>query len=217
MKHLLNHLEIPLLFLNTELRVQQFSNAATAVVHLIDADVGRPIDHIATKLTENGFVDAAREAASTGRHTQRQVRTADGSWYRMIVGPYHDPARVLQGVIVSFVNVDAEKAMGRELEGARKGIALLQATVDAMEPAVLVLDSSLRIESSQLRVLPDVRGPARTDRRGVPPRSGGESAGSSAADACEQGSGERLPCLPSHARRRYAAADVVGPAHQVRR
>jgi two-component system CheB/CheR fusion protein len=50
MKNLLDSIEVPTIFLDSDLRIQRFTAHAPKIINLIHSDVGRPITDIATTL-----------------------------------------------------------------------------------------------------------------------------------------------------------------------
>jgi two-component system CheB/CheR fusion protein len=61
MKNLLDSINIPTIFLDNNLLIKRFTHHATKVVNLIPSDVGRPINHIATNIKYEKFIEDAKE------------------------------------------------------------------------------------------------------------------------------------------------------------
>ena len=100
---------IPTLFLDLELRIKRFSPATQSLLHLIPADIGRPIEDFSPR-----FADAAENQVSlradadtvldTLRPLERELRTSDGTWYMQRMLPYRTEKHQIEGVVVTFID-----------------------------------------------------------------------------------------------------------------
>nr|MDA8166001.1 PAS domain-containing protein [Desulfobacteraceae bacterium] len=143
MRHFLDSLEIPTIFLDNQMRVQRFSNSATRIVSLIDSDVGRPIEHLHQQLEYPDMVRDARYVAQTLRYLEKEVRTRDGRWYRMRIMPHRKPSNVLEGVVIVFFDIHVEKTAGADLLVAKESLGQFQAIVDTVREPLLLLNQNL--------------------------------------------------------------------------
>jgi two-component system CheB/CheR fusion protein len=82
-----------------------------------------------------------------------EVRTQEGAWYRMRIMVYRPQEGSIEGVVLTFVNIDAQKEaqeqvreMGEEAASAERRYA--QSIVDTVQESLLVLDSDLRVISA---------------------------------------------------------------------
>ena len=145
MKNLLNGTEIATIFLDDDLCVKRFTAKVSQVVSLIAADVGRPIQHFATKLRYDRLVQDAKEVLDTLVPKEVQVQASDGRWYNMRVLPYRSADNVIDGVVLTFADTTALKQTEAQLQEARDFARSIIATI--REPLV-VLDGDLRIISA---------------------------------------------------------------------
>jgi two-component system CheB/CheR fusion protein len=123
---------IAMLFLDLDLRIKRFSLATQSLMHLIPADVGRPIEDIAQK-----FVSVTKEQISlradakavldTLRPLERELQTLDGVWYIQRVLPYRTEKHQIEGVVVTFT--DATR-LERAYESAREAESYLHLVTD---------------------------------------------------------------------------------------
>ncbi len=106
MNNLLAGTGVGTIFLDIRLCIQRFTPAATQVVHLIQSDVGRPVGHIASNLVGYGrLVEDARSVLDTLIPVETQVQTTAGQWYLMRIMPYRTVENVIEGVVITFVDV----------------------------------------------------------------------------------------------------------------
>ncbi|MEZ4242024.1 MAG: PAS domain-containing protein, partial [Myxococcota bacterium] len=134
--------KIATLFLDGDLRVQRYTPAATEIYRLIDADLGRPITDISSRLASDELLVAVRQVLDTLSPTEREVELSDASArFIMRVRPYRTLDDVISGVVVTFVDVtDLKRA---EL-AVRASEEQLRRTLMGAPLPVLVLDDQGR-------------------------------------------------------------------------
>ena len=116
--------DIATLFLDRQSRIVRFTPAATALFHLRDSDVGRPIGELAPRFAGEDLADDCHEVLRTLTTVERQVRSAhEAAWFILRVAPYRTVANAIAGVVVTFVDVSAlkqaEEALRRTTERER--------------------------------------------------------------------------------------------------
>lgn len=128
MRNLLNSTEIVTVFLDDELQVRRFTSGADKIFKLIPGDVGRPLSDIANNLLYPEMTKEAQEVLRTLAFSEKQVVTTDGHWFSVRIMPYRTMEDVIGGVVITFANITAAKALETELreENARLN-KLLQA------------------------------------------------------------------------------------------
>ncbi|MGB7874286.1 MAG: chemotaxis protein CheB, partial [Anaerolineales bacterium] len=121
MKNLLDSTDIATLFLDNSLCVRRFTSETSKITRLIPADIGRPITDIASALLYPKLADDAREVLRTLVKTKRQINTPDGSWFEARILPYRTLENMIDGVVITFMEITASKKLEEELkENARK-------------------------------------------------------------------------------------------------
>ena len=121
MKNLLNSTEIVTVFLDNDLKVRRFTTGANQLFKLIPGDVGRPLSDIASDLSYAGLLDDAREVLRTLIFSEKPISSADGRWYNVRIMPYRTLENVIDGVVITFADISAVKAMeARLLERERE-------------------------------------------------------------------------------------------------
>jgi two-component system CheB/CheR fusion protein len=115
MKNLLDGTELTTLFLDNELNVRLFTTGSNRIFKLMRGDVGRPITDIATDLDFPGLADKAREVLRTLLSHEQQVATRDGRWFMMRIMPYRTLENMIDGVVMTFVDITVSKTLEAEL------------------------------------------------------------------------------------------------------
>ena len=115
MQNLLNSTAIATLFLDSALNVRRFTEQMTRIIHLREGDVGRPFSELASKLIYPELNEDARQTLRTLAFSEKQVATIDGLWYSVRIMPYRTLANVIQGVVITFVDITATKELESRL------------------------------------------------------------------------------------------------------
>jgi two-component system CheB/CheR fusion protein len=118
MQNLLNSTHIATLFLDNDLNVRRFTDQATRIVHLRDVDIGRPLSELTSILTYQELEDDARTTLRTLATSEKEVATTDDQWFSVRIMPYRTGANVIQGVVITFVNITAAKKLESRLRNA---------------------------------------------------------------------------------------------------
>jgi two-component system CheB/CheR fusion protein len=119
MKNLLNSTDIATLFLDGELRVRRFTTQAAHIIKLIPGDAGRPVTDLATELDYPGLSDDAREVLRSLVPKETQVASRDSRWFTVRIMPYRTQANHIDGVVITFLDISAVKALETQLRHAK--------------------------------------------------------------------------------------------------
>jgi len=127
MNNLLAGTGIGTVFVDHQLRILRFTPAVTQVINLILTDVGRPVGHVVSNLVGyDSLVDDVRSVLESLAPKEVEVLTRAGAWYLMRIRPYRTLENVIEGVVISFVDItDVKQAR----EALRKSEALSRLAV----------------------------------------------------------------------------------------
>jgi PAS domain S-box-containing protein len=115
MVNLLNSTEIATVFLDSEMKLRRFTTDATKLFKLIPGDVGRPLSHVVTDLDYPQLKDDAERVLRTLAFQEKQVTTHDGRWCRVRIMPYRTQDNVIDGVVITFIDITEIKRLEAEL------------------------------------------------------------------------------------------------------
>ena len=118
MQNLLNSTDIATLFLDNHLNVRRFTEQIARVVHLREADIGRPLSELASTLIYPDLHADVKETLRTLAFSQKEIATTDGHWFSVRIMPYRTLANVIQGAVITFVDISAAKALETKLRMA---------------------------------------------------------------------------------------------------
>ncbi|MEX2480359.1 MAG: chemotaxis protein CheB [Gammaproteobacteria bacterium] len=115
MQNLLNSTDIATLFLDNDLNVRRFTDQVTRVIHLREGDIGRPLSDLATTLIYPQLHDDVRTTLRTLAFSEKEINTTEGRWYSVRIMPYRTLSNVIQGAVITFVDITAAKELESRL------------------------------------------------------------------------------------------------------
>ncbi|UWU23454.1 PAS domain-containing protein (plasmid) [Rhizobium sp. CB3060] len=134
LRNLLDSTQIAAVFLDNDLRIKSFTPAITDIFHLIDTDLGRPIHHIAARIAYDDLEQDARRVIRTLSSMERETKNPQtGSQYLIRVLPYRSVDNVIEGAVLTFMDVTA---LVRAEERLRDREALLRSVVEGIPQLV---------------------------------------------------------------------------------
>jgi two-component system CheB/CheR fusion protein len=106
LKNLFESTEIATVFLDSDLRIERFTPAARNIFHLTSGDLGRPLSHIRSSVFYPELETDAREVLASLQLVERDTGDIDnGQHYLTRVLPYRNLENVVQGVVLTFLDV----------------------------------------------------------------------------------------------------------------
>lgn len=149
MRNLLNSTQIPTLFLDNNLRIKRYTTVATALFSLIPGDLGRPITDITSHLKYSNLIEDVRSVLDTLIFKEIQVAADDGKWYIMRIMPYRTLENLIDGAVITFVDISDLKRLEQVLE-ERKHLCILAELIRDSNDAIVVQDAGGIIQAWNL-------------------------------------------------------------------
>jgi two-component system CheB/CheR fusion protein len=115
MNNLLAGTGIGMLFVDHLLHIQRFTPATTEIINLIQTDVGRPVSDLASNLA--GYDRLGQDVGAVLDSLiprEAEVQTLDGRWYLMRILPYRTVENVIEGAVLTFVDIRSQKKAEQE-------------------------------------------------------------------------------------------------------
>jgi two-component system CheB/CheR fusion protein len=145
MNNLLAGTGIGTVFVDHQLRILRFTPAASSIINLINTDVGRPVAHLVSNLVGySSLVADVQAVLDTLVSKAVEVRTAEGKSYTMRIQPYRTLENVIEGAVISFVDI-AEMVKTRDALHAANEVLRLAVVVRDAHDAITVKDLEGRI------------------------------------------------------------------------
>lgn len=147
LSNLLSSTEIGTVFLDTELKIRLFTPSASKAINLIQIDVGRPLSHIVTNLKYDRLIPDIQDVLDTLVRKEIEAQTHDGIWYLVCIVPYRTAENLIDGVVVTFVDITTSKQL--ELEAMRNRL-FAENIFNTIRESMVVLDGELKVVSANL-------------------------------------------------------------------
>ena len=140
MNNLLSGSGIATIFVDTKLCILRFTPSMSQIINLISSDVGRPVGHIVSNLVGyDRLVADLQKVLDTLESQERRVQSTSGLWFQMRIRPYRTIENVIEGVVITFVDVTEMKRAEDSLERANRQVRLAVVVRDASD-AITVHD-----------------------------------------------------------------------------
>ena len=145
MNNLLAGTGIATIFVDHGLRILRFTPAVTQIINLIPSDTGRPVGHTVTNLVGyDRLVADVQAVLDTLVPKEVEVQTTAGKWYVMRIMPYRTLDHVIEGAVLSFVDV-SQMVKTREALFKTNELLRLAVVVRDARDAVTVQDLDGRV------------------------------------------------------------------------
>lgn len=151
-KNLLYSVDEAILFLDPSLRIRRFTPQTETIMNLLPGDVGRPIQDIAMRLRYEDLLSDSKEVLNTLNTVKKEVQTKDGRWYRLKILPYRTVENVIDGLVMTFSDIDEQKQIQEKLKEvsmeAQASQELAESIVNTIKEPLMILGSDLRFQSA---------------------------------------------------------------------
>ncbi len=145
MKNLLDSINIGTIFLDTHLTLRRFTRDAAKIYRLIAKDVGRPLADITSYLDSMDLLVPAQQVLDTLIPCEIELCTTSGNWFLARLLPYRTLDNVIDGVVMTFHDINTRKANEQAVQAARE---LAEAIVDTVIEPLLLLDQTMCVVSA---------------------------------------------------------------------
>ena len=141
MNNLLAGTGIGTVFVDHNLCILRSTPAARLLINLIPSDVGRPMSHIVSNLIGyNHLIEDTQSVLVTLVPKDLNVQTTDGKWYAMHIQPYRTLENVIEGAVISFLDITEIVQTRDELSSAYEQLRRLVVVVRDAHDAITVQD-----------------------------------------------------------------------------
>lgn len=152
MKNLLENVNIGTIFLDDHLAIRRYTREAVKVYRLAPADTGRPLADIRSLIQNVDLIPDAQAVLDTLIPRESVVLTQHNEWFLVRIIPYRTLENVIDGVVMTFSDISALKAVEEELirqtEEARAARDYAQSIVDTVREPLVVLNARFEVVSA---------------------------------------------------------------------
>ena len=115
MDNLFSSTGIGTIFLDRHMNIRKFTPAVVEHFNLRHTDINRPIDHFSNKFSsEDNMLEEVKQVLETGIEIQQELQSFRGDWFLKRTTPYENSAKEIDGVVISFVNINVQKNAQQE-------------------------------------------------------------------------------------------------------
>jgi two-component system CheB/CheR fusion protein len=140
MDNLLAASEIASIFLDIRLCIKRYTPRASAIVKLIATDIGRPLSDLNTNFKDIDLAVLAEKVLKDLNTIEMEAMCLEKIWYAIKITPYRTVENVIDGVVISFVDI-------QHIKRTDDKIRWLATVVQDSNDAVTVQDFSGKILS----------------------------------------------------------------------
>lgn len=135
--------QVPILFLDPELKVQKYTPATAKIFKLIPSDTGRHITDVATILEDQDLMSAMNSVLENLQAIEKQVQTKDKtSQFIVKITPYRPSLNTIGGLVVTLSDVTELKKIQEKLSDAYTNIVDI---IENMGDAFFAVDANWKI------------------------------------------------------------------------
>lgn len=143
--NLLSSLQIPILMLDSNLRIRRYTPVAEQVLNLISSDVGRPFSDLKPKIHLPELESLLARVVKSSKPVEREVQDQEEHWYSLRIHPYRVGENAVDGAVLQLLDIDQLRRSVEEVKSARDYAETILATV--REP-LLVLNQELCVQTA---------------------------------------------------------------------
>jgi two-component system CheB/CheR fusion protein len=104
--NLLGSVDLPILMLDSQLRIRRFNGGAQRVFNLIVGDVGRPLDDLKLALDVNDLRELIIGVIDELEVREREVQDRAGRNYMLRIRPYRTMENKIDGAVLVLIDID---------------------------------------------------------------------------------------------------------------
>ncbi len=132
LNNLLRSIDVATIYLDKTLKIKRFTPAATNLFNLIPSDIDRPITQLSSNLHYTTLVEDIGQVLKTLEAKNIEVLATDGPWYYMRIIPYRTTENVIEGVLITMVDITRQKIVEQNLATSNEQLNLVMETLSVV-------------------------------------------------------------------------------------
>jgi two-component system CheB/CheR fusion protein len=124
-QNFINATDIGTIFLDRGLRVKVSTVKAKQIFNLLDADTGRPLSDITSRLRYDHIHQDVKRVLEHLQTFEREVMTDDGVWHLMRILPYRTTDHRIDGVVLTFQDITSRVHAEQQVRHSEERLRLL--------------------------------------------------------------------------------------------
>ena len=130
--------DVATLFLDPGMRIERYTPAIAGLFNVIPADVGRPLQHITSRLDNANLAADAARVFETLQPLEQEVSSKDGQVYIVRVYPYRTGSHRIAGAVMTFFDITGRK---RAEDSLRESEVLQRTLLESHAQAIWQTDA----------------------------------------------------------------------------
>ncbi|HEY9199251.1 MAG TPA: chemotaxis protein CheB [Gammaproteobacteria bacterium] len=117
--------EIATLFLDRELRIMRVTPRVGELFNVRPSDQGRPLTDLTHRLGYDQLQADAARVLERLMPIEREIQSEDGDWYLTRILPYRSPSDLIQGIVITLVDITHHKKVELALRNSEEAFRAL--------------------------------------------------------------------------------------------
>ena len=156
--NLLRSTDIGVVFLDRDLKIRKFTPAATVAINLVEADIHRPLKHITHNLDCPNLMELLQAVISNQQGLDKEVQLLEKDFHLLMrVNPYLLEDGHLDGVVISFIDIDELKTIQKQIRLVNEELRFSQSELrqlnQDLEERVTERTQALQKSEARLRAI----------------------------------------------------------------
>ena len=139
LNNVLDVANVPILIVGEDARIRRFTPSAGNLLNLLPGDVGRPLTNIRPNVDIPDMETIVEQVTKNLADLQSDVQDNRGRWYSLRMRPYRTADNKIEGVLMAFLDIDAQKRSNQALVESE---AMVRALVETLARAIIVIESA---------------------------------------------------------------------------
>ena len=120
LQNLMAATDVGTIFLDRELRIEQFTPPVQEIFNLLPSDLGRPISDITHQLRYETLIADAEQALDKLKTIEHEVHGGDDRWFLARTAPYRTVENKIDGVVLTFVDITERHRSEEQLRDSER-------------------------------------------------------------------------------------------------
>jgi len=143
LKNLLGSVTIPILMVDSDLRVRRFNTSAAKLLDLSPVDIGRPVGHLRGRIETPRLEEQVKGVIDTLHAHSEEMQDIEGCWHLLNIRPYRTVDDRIAGAVITLQDIDPLK---RGLKAAEEARDYAEGMIETVREPLVVIDSDLRVQ-----------------------------------------------------------------------
>ncbi|MBM9512185.1 chemotaxis protein CheB [Desulfogranum marinum] len=118
--NLLTSSRIGTLLLDENMEIRRFSPEIVNIFHVMEKDIGRPLHHVAHRLSNIDLTEKIKNVLQTNQMIEQELESSSGRYYLARIIPYAIGPNAYSGIVLTFIDITETKAIRDHLAHSRQ-------------------------------------------------------------------------------------------------